>query len=132
MSRTFVDYLTNPGADQTALEAAISGRIPNPTTPVKVTAAYTLQASDNGQILRLNDAASVLLTIPNSLPVGFSCGIIQGAAGRITAQAQTGGAVASVDAFLKSRKLNSYFVVLITDNAGGSAAQALLIGDLGA
>jgi hypothetical protein len=40
--------------------------------------------------------------------------------------------VDSVDGYLKSRKQKSYFTVLITDNVGGAAAQALLIGDLGA
>lgn len=132
MSRTLVDYLTNPGADQSALETALSVRIPNPAIPASAVASYTLQASDNGKIRRLSDAASVLLTIPNNLPVGWSCGIVQGAAGRITVQAQTGGAVDSVDGYLKSRKQKSFFTVLITDNVGGSAAQAILIGDLGA
>ena len=132
MSRTLIDYLNNPGADQSALEEALMERIPNPQLPTQAVAAYTLQPSDNNKILRLSDAASVLLTVPNSLDAGFSCGIIQGAAGRITCQIQNGGVLQQVDGFNKSRKQLSYFTVMVTDNAGGGAAKVLLLGDLGA
>lgn len=45
---------------------------------------YTLLSSDNGKIITLTNASAITLTVPASLPVGFSCQIIQGGAGQVT------------------------------------------------
>lgn len=45
---------------------------------------YTLQSSDHGKIVELTNAVAITLTVPNTLPIGFNCGIYQGGAGQVT------------------------------------------------
>ena len=46
--------------------------------------SFSLSASDNNKIFLITSATTVTVTVPNSLPVGFSCQFIQGGAGVIT------------------------------------------------
>ena len=50
---------------------------------------YTLQASDNGKLVTLSNAAAITLTVPASLGAGFSCTIIQIGAGQVTVTASS-------------------------------------------
>lgn len=53
-------------------------------TPVITnTANYTLQDSDNGKIIRMNSGTSLVVTVPNTLPVGFAVSIFQEGVGVI-------------------------------------------------
>lgn len=45
---------------------------------------YTLQASDNGEVLTFNNASNITLTIPAGLGAGFNCLIVQLGAGTVT------------------------------------------------
>ena len=47
-------------------------------------ASFSLSTTDNNKIFLITSASAVTVTVPNSLPVGFSCQIIQGGAGAIT------------------------------------------------
>lgn len=89
--------------------------------------AYTLQASDNGKVVELSNAAAVTLTVPNSLPVGFNCILSQTGAGLVTVAA---GAGATVNAFagLKSPGQWGEMSLRVRANSGGSAALAILGG----
>lgn len=46
--------------------------------------AFTLSDDNSGAILRTTNASAVTLTVPNTLPIGFVCTIIQKGAGVIT------------------------------------------------
>jgi hypothetical protein len=48
------------------------------------TAGFTLAASDNNKVFLITSATAVTVTVPTSLPIGFTCQIIQGGAGTIT------------------------------------------------
>lgn len=45
---------------------------------------YTLQASDNGKVVTLNNGSAITLTVPTSLAAGFNCMIVQKGAGLVT------------------------------------------------
>lgn len=75
---------------------------------------YTLQSSDNGKIITLTNASAITLTVPASLPVGFSCQVIQGGAGQVTFSAS-------------STTINSYGSLL---SLAGQYASASLISNI--
>lgn len=49
--------------------------------------SYTLQASDNGKVVELGNAAAITLTVPSGLGNGFNCTIVQTGAGQVTLSA---------------------------------------------
>ena len=55
-----------------------------PTINAQTGTLYTLQASDNGNIVTMNNAGAITLNVPSGLTVGFSCLIIQLGAGQVT------------------------------------------------
>lgn len=66
-------------ADKVKLEAAAPG-----STVATKTANYTLTSSDNNKIIVFNSASAVNCICPISLPVGFSCLIIQEGVGVVS------------------------------------------------
>ena len=46
--------------------------------------AYTLDASDNGRVVTLNNASAITLTVPAGLAAGFNCMIVQKGDGIVT------------------------------------------------
>lgn len=48
---------------------------------------YTLQASDNGKVVELNNASGITLTVPSGLANGFNCSFVQAGAGQVTLSA---------------------------------------------
>ena len=45
---------------------------------------FTLAATDNNKVFLITSSSNSIVTVPNNLPVGFSCQIIQGGTGTIT------------------------------------------------
>jgi len=45
---------------------------------------FTLAATDNNKVFLITSSSNSIVTVPNNLPVGFSCQIIQGGSGTIT------------------------------------------------
>lgn len=88
---------------------------------------YTVQASDAGKVVELNNAAAIAVTVPNSLPAGFNCILSQIGAGQVTVAAGSG---ATVHAFggLKSPGQWAELALRVRANAGGAAAEAVLSG----
>ena len=50
----------------------------------QVGTTYTLQSSDNGKILTMNNGSAITLTVPAGLPAGFNCTVVQKGAGVVT------------------------------------------------
>lgn len=48
------------------------------------TTGFSLAATDNNKVFLITSATAITVTVPNSLPVGFNCQLIQGGAGAIT------------------------------------------------
>ena len=47
-------------------------------------AGFTLASTDNNKVFLITSTTDITITVPNTLPVGFSCQIIQGGAGLLT------------------------------------------------
>ncbi len=47
-------------------------------------ASFSLAAADNNKLFFINSASSVTVTVPATLPVGFSCQLIQTGTGTIS------------------------------------------------
>ena len=45
---------------------------------------FTLAATDNNKVFLITSTSAITVTVPNTLPIGFSCQIIQGGSGTIT------------------------------------------------
>lgn len=120
-------------ADESALAALVTtvGTKANAldTLNTQTGTAYTLQASDLGKVVELNNAAAVTVTVPNSLPVGFNCILAQIGAGLVTVAA---GAGATLTGFggLKSPGQWGEMSVRVRANVGGAAAAAVLGGGI--
>lgn len=121
------------GSDATVTDTAIAAALG--FTPANVTdvlnsqtgTTYTLDASDNGKVVELNNAAAITVTVPNSLAVGFNCILSQTGAGLVTVVAGSG---ATVNAFggLKSPGQWGEMSLRVRANSGGSSALAVLGG----
>lgn len=48
------------------------------------TTSFSLASTDNNKVFLITSASAITVTVPNTLPVGFSCQLIQGGAGAIT------------------------------------------------
>ena len=78
---------------------------------------YTLTASDNGNIVIMNSATAVTVTVPATLPAGFVVQIIQKGAGQVTVVG-SGATINSANGF-KTRVTNSAIgVVMETSTLG--------------
>lgn len=93
-------------------------------------ASYTLQATDDGGVVELSNAASIALTVPNSLAVGFSCLVTQVGAGQITFTAASGTTLHNSLGANKSRTQWSVTTLYVRANSGGSSAECVLAGDM--
>jgi hypothetical protein len=93
---------------------------------------YTLQAADNGSVVYVNKATAVTVTLPNSLPAGFNCSVVQEGAGQLTFAAASGATRQSPNGADKSAVRYGVVALLVKENDGGSAADWRLMGDLSA
>lgn len=55
-----------------------------PSTNAQTGTSYTLQSSDNGVLVTLNNASAITLTVPSGLGANFGCSIAQLGAGQVT------------------------------------------------
>jgi hypothetical protein len=94
------------------------------------TADYTLQAADNGTIVFVNKATAVTVTLPNSLPAGFNCVLVQEGAGQVTFATASGATKQSPGGASKTAAQYGSVALLVKANAGGSAADWRLDGAL--
>ena len=92
---------------------------------------YTAVLADNRRKIIFTAAAT--LTLPNTLPVGWECGIIQMTTGQVTISVQTGGtgAILSRGNLTKTAGLYAQAYVVVVTNTNGTAAQICLGGDIG-
>lgn len=71
---------------QTQLDGKALSR---PTINAQTGTTYTVLTSDNGNIVTLNNASPVTVTVPSGLGVGFHCQLIQKGAGQATFSASS-------------------------------------------
>jgi hypothetical protein len=51
---------------------------------LSISADYPITSADNGKVIQSTGGTSITITIPNSLPNGFNCTVVQMGAGQIT------------------------------------------------
>lgn len=83
------------------------------------TASYTATVSDNLRHIVFNSATAVTLTLPNSLPAGWECSVLQLGAGQVTV-AVTGGNLRSRDSHTKTAGQYAQVYMVVYANAGTS------------
>lgn len=93
--------------------------------------SYALVADDCGKIVELANAAAITLTLPNSLPKGFNCTVVQDAAGQVTFTAASGATLKNRQSHTKTAGNGALCVLYVSSNAG-SAADWRLGGDTAA
>ncbi|MDB2657933.1 hypothetical protein N9Y73_01580, partial [Flavobacteriaceae bacterium] len=67
--------VTSSGGSISGFDAALNDQ---------TSTSYTLQSSDNGKVVTLNNASAITLTIPSGLGDGFNCLIVQKGDGQIS------------------------------------------------
>lgn len=75
---------TNLGLGTAALDDSTDFVSSTPTVNAQVGTTYTLQASDSNNIVTLSNASPITVTLPDTLPVGFNCIIMQLGAGTVS------------------------------------------------
>lgn len=84
--------------------------------------AYTLASADSGKIVELANAATITLTLPNNLPAGFCCTIVQDAAGQVTLAAASGATIKNRQSHTKLAGNGAFGTLYVSSNAGTAAA----------
>lgn len=115
------------GSIRTKLNAVIDGVS---VTGRTVTGATTLAATDDGDMVVVNSAGSVIVTLPNNLPVGFVTTVVQLGAGAVSFTAASGATRNSRGGLSASGGQYALMTVLVVANSGGAAASYILGGDL--
>lgn len=86
---------------------------------------YTLVASDAGKIVELTNAAAITLTLPNDLPKGFCCTVVQGGAGAVTFTPASGATRVNRSSHTKSAGSNAWCGLYVRSNSGTNATWVL-------
>lgn len=80
-------------------------------------AGFTLAAADNNKVFLITSASAITVTVPSTLPIGFSCQIIQGGAGAISI-AGSGVTLNSSNGFV-TRATNSVIGLVMNSTTTG-------------
>jgi hypothetical protein len=101
------------------------------TTQVNLakTANYTADVADNRRRIVFNSASALTLTLPNSLPEGWECEVIQLGAGQVTVSVAASGTLLARLGRIKTAGQYAAAFVVVVSNASGTAAQVVLSGD---
>lgn len=93
------------------------------------TANYTATAADNRRRIIFSSATALTFTIPNNLPVGWECSILQFDVGSVQVVPATGATLVSRDnqAFTAGENAQAY--LWICQNTSGTGAMVALSGD---
>ncbi len=93
---------------------------------------YEVASGDNAKLVTCNNGSAITVTLPNALSIGFQCAITQLGDGQVTFSAEAGGALLNRQSHTKTAGKYGTISVFVVANAGGSAAQWLLVGDTSA
>jgi hypothetical protein len=83
-SGAFATTLTTTGTTNITLPTAGTIATISANLNAQTGTTYTLQNSDNGKVITLNNASAITLTVPSGLSTGFNCLVVQLGAGAIT------------------------------------------------
>lgn len=101
-----------------SLWIAISNGLIIDNTKTSSPSSFTLASTDNNKIFLITTSSALTITVPNSLPVGFSCQVIQGGTGQITFVQGTGVTLSSANG-LSTRATNSVIGLVMNTTTTG-------------
>lgn len=110
--------------DQQALIAAgCTALLPNVggVTSTQPGSTYTVQASDQNNVIVFTSPSIATVTLPNNLPEGFAVELFQGGTGGVSAQAAGGGSVVTPNASTTFQQYGSLICLVIANTTGASA-----------
>lgn len=93
---------------------------------------YTLLAADTGKVVECSNAAAITLTLPANAAVGACCTVVQGGAGQVTITPASGATLRHRQSHTKTAGQWAGATLYVRSNAGGSAAEWVLMGDTAA
>ncbi len=102
------------------------------TQNAQVGTTYTVLTSDNGKVVDLSNVASITVTVPATLAVGFNCLFCQANTGQVTFVADAGATQRQRQSYTKTAGRWGVVSLYVRANAGGSAAEYVLAGDMAA
>lgn len=91
--------------------------------------SYTLQESDRGIVVELNNGAAITLTADPTLDADFACTIVQMGVGVVTVVSSGSGAVVNRQSQFDTAGQYAVCGIYCTQNVGGSAGQFIFYGD---
>lgn len=92
-------------------------------------AGYTLVPSDAGKIVEGDNASAITLTLPNSLPKGFSCEVVQKGGGLVSFSAASGASYNNRFGHSKTAGQYARCQLYVSTNTNGNSAVYVLTGD---
>lgn len=91
--------------------------------------SYTLVAADTGKVVELTNAAAITLTLPADAAVGFCCTVVQGGVGQVTLIPASGATLRNRQTHTKNAGQWAGVTLYVRTNAGGTAAEYVMLGD---
>lgn len=92
-------------------------------------AIYTLAPSDAGKIVEGDHASAFTLTLPNSLPKGFACEVVQKGGGLVSFSSASGASYNNRFGHSKTAGQYARCQLYVSTNADGNSAVYVLTGD---
>jgi hypothetical protein len=96
---------------------------------VQTGASYTLVAGDTGKIIECSHGSAITLTLPNDLPQGFTCTVMQKGAGAVSFSPASGAARHHRQSHTKTAGQYAACTLYVTENSDGTSAAYVLAGD---
>lgn len=96
---------------------------------VETGTTYTLLAADTGKILEFTNGSAVTVTLPDTLPVGFTVTIVQAGAGQITLSPDGAAGILNARSHVNTYGQEACTSLYVTSNPGGTAATYRFSGD---
>ena len=126
-SGTTTDVYTIDKNGNTYIAGTVSGYLAKINAQTGTT--YTLLSTDSGSVIECNNASAITVTLPNNLPVGWNCRVVQTGAGQVTFSPASGASLVNRSSYTKTAGQQGEVDLYVTTNSGGASAVYRLGGD---
>lgn len=93
---------------------------------------YTLLETDRGKVVTLSNASPITVTMPNSLPIGWSATVIQKGAGQVTFSPASGATLRNRSTHSKIAGQYGMVSLAVLENSNNASAVYYIGGDTAA
>jgi hypothetical protein len=98
---------------------------------VQTGTSYTLLLADSGKIITLDNGSAITVDLPEDLPEGWNCTVIQKGAGQITFSVAGSAILLNSSTHSKTSAQYAEVSLKVIQNTGGTTATYVLSGDTG-